>query len=530
MRLIHLIAILCISLLTINCSGPAANTTQNDSVPLKASIAVTDRVINTVSPMIFGDNIEWTNDGMGLWLPDEKKFDEKLVEEFRAVGVTHLRYPGGTLSDYFDWYKAVGKDRLPITNPFNQSKKEYPFFGPEEFMMLCRKLDIPGTITLNAGTGTPEDAAGWVKYLKENNFKVADFTVGNEIYLSKPEEPVFKTSEQYVDFYLKCKDAIQKVAPDVKIGAIGLHDTGPLATLFNLSRSWMKDVLSKLGNDMDFIDIHNAYAPITRGVGLDPDKMYPDDEFAQCFMGASTYVRDNIAATKDDLAKYAPDGGKNIEIHITEYGPLVYPIKQSRAFDDVAWNRTLTGALYLACLFNVFLEEPKITNANHLPLCQDIFGALIRIQGNYPERKFWRNIVYYVFQMYSSMAGREVMEITAESPVYSSPVMGVMTELKDVPYVDSGAYRTKDGNKLAIFLINRDVKREANVDINTGFNTFRIDSITTLTASDYKAENSPEKQENVAPIIKIGDKSNIAGIFTTVLPKHSLTVIEFVKM
>ena len=67
-----------------------------------ATVRITDRVLNTVKPLLFGDNIEWTNDGMGFWLSKEKKLDEKLVAEVRAAGVTHLRYPGGTLSDYFE--------------------------------------------------------------------------------------------------------------------------------------------------------------------------------------------------------------------------------------------------------------------------------------------------------------------------------------------------------------------------------------------------------------------------------------------
>jgi alpha-N-arabinofuranosidase len=84
-----------------------------------ATVHITDRVLNTVKSLLFGDNIEWTNDGMGFWLPKEQTFDEKLIEEVLAAGVTHLRYPGGTLSDYFDWSKAIGGQRQPIRgNPF----------------------------------------------------------------------------------------------------------------------------------------------------------------------------------------------------------------------------------------------------------------------------------------------------------------------------------------------------------------------------------------------------------------------------
>jgi alpha-N-arabinofuranosidase len=173
----------------------------------------------------------------------------------------------------------------------------------------------------------------------------------------------------------------------------------------------------------------------------------------------------------------------------------------------------------------VILKEPRVTNANHLPLCQDVFGALIGIRGTYPDRKNWRNAVYYVFQMYARMRERDVLNTTVESPVYSTPAMGFVSNLKDIPYIDTSAYRTKDGKKLSIFLINRDVKRSASVTVDTSFDSFEIESITTLTANSYKDENTPEKLDNAIPTKK-KENTKHSGSFTLKLPKHSLTEIE----
>ena len=255
---------------------PTAATAQETAgeTTYSASVRVSDTVLNTVKPAIFGDNIEWTNSGMGIWLPEDKKFDESLVELLRQAGVTHLRYPGGTLSDFFEWSKAIGDQRLPIPNPFSQPKKgepEYPHFGPGEFMALCRRLNISATITLNAGTGTPEDAAGWVKYFRDQGFDVASYAVGNEIYMANknepvPELPIHKTPHEYVEFYLRCKAAIDAVVPGTRLGVIGLHDTGGI----RLSKhpDWMPTVLGQLGDKIDFIDLHNGYAPAIRASGV----------------------------------------------------------------------------------------------------------------------------------------------------------------------------------------------------------------------------------------------------------------------
>ena len=521
-----ILTFLTISILLAGCAGTTSTPSKQETGSFNATIKITDDVLNTVKPLIFGDNIEWVKNGMGLWIPSENRLDKVLVEELRNVGITHLRYPGGTLSDYFDWHNAVGENRQLITNPFEKMKKEYPHFGPEELKILCAELDIPATITLNAGTGKPEDAIKWVEYLNANKYNVTAYAVGNEIYMAKPEEPIAKSVQQYIDFYTKCWEGINKISPDSKIGAIGLHDSGAMPLSQN--RDWMRDILNGIGDKMDFVDVHNGYAPVIRPVYPKFKKRYPDDDFAQCFMGASVYVQDNINLTKLDLERYAPKGGKDIEIHITEYGPLVYPVDKLHAFQDISWNRTLTGALYLACLFNVILKEPKITSANHLPMCQDVFAALIGIRGGYPDRKNWRNIVYYVFQSYAKMANREAMAVKVDSPTYSSPSMGLVPNLDNVPYIDAGAYKTK--NKLTVFLINRSVKNNASISIDTGLDSFSVERISTLTSDSYKAENNSEKPNKVVPEIKELEQIIQKGLFNLSLPKHSLTIIDFSTM
>ena len=490
----------------------------------QATVHVTDRVVNTVKPLLFGDNIEWTNDGMGFWLPKAQTFDEKLIEEVHAAGVTHLRYPGGSLSDYFEWSKAIGDRRQPIPNPFAKGKPEDPRFGPAEFMALCRKLHIPGTITLNAGTAKPEDAASWVKYFRDHDFPVTAFAVGNEIYMAKAAEPIAKTPEQYIAFYQKCRAAIENVAPGTPLGIIGIHDTGA----FSLSQhpDWMEKVLRGLGGEIRFIDVHNGYAPATRVVLGDPKaKVSSDDDFAACFMGASVYVEQNLQVTKADLARYAPEGGKNIEIHITEYGPLVIPGATPNTVEDAAWNRSLAGALYQACLFNFFTREPKLTSANHLPLHQDLFGALIGVHSTwFSGQKRWRNIVFHVFQMYARMSGRDVLAVDVESPTYSTPAIGIVPKLEKVPCLDVGAFRTSGGDKLALFLINRDVHRSATVKLDLGTVPWRAESVTTLTGATYKAENSPSEPDKIVPVT-IGSQESAS----VPVPKHSLVRIDLIK-
>ena len=131
--------------------------------------------------------------------------------------------------------------------------------------------------------------------------------------------------------------------------------------------------------------------------------------------------------------------------------------------------------------------------------------------------------------MYAGMKEREVIDVAVESPVYSTSAMGFVSALKDMSYIDAAAYRTKDGTKLSIFLVNRDVKRSASVTIDTGFSSFGLESVTTLTANSYKDENNSEKPDNVIPTKKT-ENTKHSRSFNLVLPRHSLTEIEISRI
>ena len=44
---------------------------------------------------------------------------------------------------------------------------EYNHFGTDEFLRFCKLIGAEPQIALNLGTGTPEEAAGWVQYVNQ---------------------------------------------------------------------------------------------------------------------------------------------------------------------------------------------------------------------------------------------------------------------------------------------------------------------------------------------------------------------------
>ncbi|MDB6139762.1 MAG: putative alpha-L-arabinofuranosidase, partial [Verrucomicrobiaceae bacterium] len=71
-----------------------------------------------------------------------------------AMGVQVLRHPGGSLSDEYDWQTDQG-----VLTPWFQWSG-----STAVFLQMAAARGAQGCITVNYGTGTPEQAAAWVAY------------------------------------------------------------------------------------------------------------------------------------------------------------------------------------------------------------------------------------------------------------------------------------------------------------------------------------------------------------------------------
>ena len=95
------------------------------------------------------------------------------VQGFRAEVIAALkqlhsgvyRFPGGNFVSAHEWRNAVGDPdkRPPIMDPVWHAVQPNDV-GTDEFMTLCRLLDVEPYITVNAGFGDAWSAAELVEY------------------------------------------------------------------------------------------------------------------------------------------------------------------------------------------------------------------------------------------------------------------------------------------------------------------------------------------------------------------------------
>ena len=111
---------------------------------------------------------------------------------------------------------------------------------------------------------------------------------------------------------------------------------------------------------------------------------------AENYLAASVWIQELIETEKQTIHDAAGDRYDDIDIQITEYGPI-----------GGSYPNSLAGAIFLASFFNVVLAEPKITAANHLPMINhydapNLLGSLLDLSVT-GEEAYWDNIQTHVF-------------------------------------------------------------------------------------------------------------------------------------
>src|SRR5205823_1454872 len=173
---------------------------------------------------LFGQFAEHLGRGIyeGVWvgrdsrIPNTRGIRNDVVAALKAIRVPNVRWPGGCFADEYHWRKGIGPaDRRPRTlNPNWGGVIEPNSFGTHEFMDFLDQIGADAYISVNVGSGTPQEAAEWLEYLttpqqttlaKERAangrpapYKVAFLGIGNEswdcggnmtpdYYLSQPK-------------------------------------------------------------------------------------------------------------------------------------------------------------------------------------------------------------------------------------------------------------------------------------------------------------------------------------------------------
>ena len=418
--------------------------------------------LRTIPRGLYGVNVEWWRNANGIWDASQDKLDATALKLSKDLRPALIRFPGGFLGDIYDWNSGVGprKSRPPMLADHKGSNKEIPSFGTDELFQFASAIDADLVLQTNMGTGTAKMAASWVQYVKSLLQKnpvgprVQWWEMGNELYHKGDASGGSLPPEKYVAKFREFAQEMRSADPSIRLGAIGMENYATFP--FNSYPDWNEIVLKRLGGEIDFFALHNAYAPVAPDDKLKPQEVY------KSLWAAPVMVEENLRTVSDQIRKFAPPGrADRIKISVTEWAPLFHVTTASKWIDH---SKTLGSALYVADILRVFVQNDRVDSAMFFKLNEPSFLGLLGVRSG----AWIPNASFHAFQLFSRYFGTTLVGSTAKSPTYDSLRAGLIPKTAGVPLLTTVASLSADRNRLYVMLINKSVDQTANVALALG--------------------------------------------------------------
>ena len=223
----------------------------------------------TVDPRIFGGFLEHMGRCVyeGVYQPDSQHADAQgcrtdVLDALRQLNMTTMRYPGGNFASGYHWQDGIGPSKTrPTVRELAWNSIEPNHFGTDEYIALCRKMGWTPMLSVNLGTGTPEEARNWVEYCNMPHgthyadkrdgapFDVMLWCLGNE--MDGPWQLGHVPAQQYAIRAQQAGKMMKDVDPSIELVACGTSSLG-LPTYME----WDRVVLEHLGDLADYISLH----------------------------------------------------------------------------------------------------------------------------------------------------------------------------------------------------------------------------------------------------------------------------------
>jgi alpha-N-arabinofuranosidase len=495
-------------------AGSATTTPASASDALTAVVTVNAGVqIRRIPRTLYGTNVEWFQNGNGI-VDGAGSLRPDLVHAAKDGGVSLVRFPGGTFSDYYHWRDGTGPiAERPITKDFTDPGSSKNVMGSPEITRFARATGGELLITVNAGTGTPAEAAQWVAYFNAagNQRRKADgferpvgvhyWEVGNELYYpgNPGELQVGVTPEVYASRFAAFAHAMKAVDRHIALIAISSANATRVALPYP---EWLDVLLKADARDVDLVAVHNAYFPI-----LFEQRDYTDAEVYSALWAAPEAIDRDLTRVENTIGRY--DAGRDIGIAVTEWGLLFTPRLDPRWIDHV---KTLGSAIYAGRVLQVLIAHPKVRVANFFKLTDATPMGWIGYDG-VPKAP------YYALQLFSRHFGsRLVQSKTAGSQTYDVPGIGVMPAETKVAEVTAIASLDDTGRRLFVNLLNRSASRTYEVSLDIcGFRPKKgLAKAWKLSAPRITDNNGPDVSPELSRAVNVEEPSG------SVEPAHSV--------
>lgn len=486
----------------------------------------------------------------GIWTPDEQSdmflggIRQELLDTLSSLRLSVLRYPGGCFADGYHWRDGIGSRTLrPRRKNLAWSKfgraigpEEDNHFGTDEFLLFCEAVGSEPMLTVNVGSGTPQEATDWVEYVNgsantpmgalrganghPDPYGVKYWFVGNEIF--GPYEVGHLSPKEYVKVFCQFANSMRSVDSSIKLIACGAHyPVGMHGVDLNRMKKINQTVLEGVGDEADYLSIHQ-YVPVSdpfnfiRFQLLHAHKL-PGRYMYYNILGSYLRFRKFLQQCIKDTHRYSI-GGKPVPLVLDEWNLWFCFFT-----DLIQANYNLRDGLWVATILNLLQElatDIHIANVAQLVNCLGIVGS--------SEHGIFTTPSALVLGLYAKKSGSSYVPTNVDAPMLGDVDAFVFGGTKALPVIDVST--TYDSDRMTIFLVNRHYSESVACTINLGKFTPLNGAVTTrMTHSNpvqyntVKNPNAVHLETHPSPSPK---RSPGGWAYQVTLDPHSLTCLE----
>ncbi len=450
--------------------------------------------IGQVDERVFGGFMEHLGRCIyeGVYDPKSKHANKQgfrmdVLATLKRLKMTAMRYPGGNFASAYHWMDGVGpRAQRPTVRELAWQSIEPNTFGSDEYLAMCREMGWTPMLTVNLGTGTPEEARNWVEYTNcPGGTKYADMRVANgskEPYgvklwcLGNEMDGPWQLGHVPADQYAIRAQQAAKMMKDVD-KSLELVACGSCTTTLPTYMEWDRQVLEYMGDFADFISLHRYvgnrdndtpdFLAITNSIDRQIEEMDAVCRFVQarrrskkraylCFDEWNVWYKDRVG---DGAGKFAP--------HLIEE---VY---------------NLEDALVVAGFLNSFVRHADVLKIANIAQIVNVIAPLLTRGDDMLIQP-----TFYPFEMFAKRGEGVALQTVVKGPGYEGKNNGPVT------YIDSSAILS--GHHLHVFATNRSLTDEASVLLKVADRKIvGLDAAELLAGTDPKAANTYEQPNAV---------------------------------
>lgn len=320
----------------------AASRAEGSPTPCTASVDASRCLARLTSVAIGVNGAAW----------DSNLVNADVAPLLTDAGIGIIRYPGGSTADNYHWMSNEPDD------PSQGST--VPGSNFDAYMSVVDSARAEAMITVNYGSGTAAEAAGWVQYANEggrnyrgpvptysgssaagHRYRIKYWEIGNELYGDGTYGATWEVNHNghdpttYANGVVGYSKAMKTVDPSIRIGVVltapGNWPDGATSAASPLP--WNDTVLPIACDAIDFVVVH--WYPQAPTGESDAALLASPQSGETTSVSYTPGIPDIVAGLKAEVAEYCGQHAGAVQIMVTETNSVSYnPGKQTVSLVD----------------------------------------------------------------------------------------------------------------------------------------------------------------------------------------------------